>query len=91
MHKHAVATTSHRDRLLGKPVHLDWSGYRHRDGDDILLAAQNDTDKPLHIDTVTTRIEIPPGSWAITGQDNRFRVCTDMVFRLTYEPTEESE
>jgi hypothetical protein len=92
-HKEATATTIHRDRTLKRNVLLSWSGYRCRTAADgsVLLAAHNDTGKTLHIDSATGTVVIAPGSWAIVAQDNRFRSCTDTVFQLKYEPTEDSE
>jgi hypothetical protein len=92
-HKEATATTRHRDRTLKRNVLLSWSGYRPRTAADgpVLLAAHNDTGQTLHIDSATGTVVIAPGSWAVVAQDNRFRSCTDMVFRLKYEPTEDSQ
>ena len=91
--RHATATTLHRDRTLNRNVHLNWCGYRSRLASDtsLLLAAHNETAQTLHIDSVTATVAIEPGDWAVVGQNNRFRSCTDMVFRLKYEPVEDSQ
>jgi hypothetical protein len=92
-HIHATATTLHHDRTLRRTVLLNWSGYKRRRlaNSSELLAAHNDTGETLHIDSATGTVAIAPGSWALVGQDDRFRSCTDMVFRLKYEPTEDSQ
>jgi len=90
-HGHAAATTRHGDRTLSRDVHLDWSGYRRLSDGYLLLAAHNRRDETLHIDTVSEMVEIPAAYWAVVGDDGRSRTCGDGVFRLTYEPTEESE
>lgn len=85
--RHAMATTAHRDRTLKRTVVLSWNPYAKRAGlgDGVVLAARNETGHELHIDAISGTLAIPPGDWAITGNDKRVHCCSDMTFRLTYQ------
>ena len=56
---------------------------------DVDDCSNEESDVPLHIDTLEGRMYAQPGDWIIKGVKGEFYPCKPDIFAATYEPVAE--